>query len=73
MALLFKGFIMNNLDLATPIRQALKALDFEIKDLRRNRRGLTPFEYNNIQGDLSDRMKAKQELLEFMRINNFTI
>lgn len=64
---------MDNLDLATPIRNALKALDFEIKELRRNRRGLTPFEYTNIQSDLSDRMKAKQTLLEFMRINNFTI
>lgn len=64
---------MTNLDLAAPIRQALKALDFEIKDLRRNRRGLTPFEYTNIQSDLSDRLKAKTALLEFMRINNFTI
>jgi hypothetical protein len=64
---------MNALDLATPIRNALKSLDFEIKDLKRNRRGLTPFEYTNIQGDLSDRLKAKRELLEFMKINNFTI
>jgi hypothetical protein len=64
---------MTNLDIVSAIRQSLKALDFEIKDLRRVRRGLAPFEYTNIQGDLSDRLKAKRELLEWLEVNNFTI
>jgi len=64
---------MDNLELVSSLRNALKALDFEIKDLRRNRRGLAPFEYTNIQEDLNDRLKAKQKLVEWFKINNFTI
>lgn len=61
------------LDLAAPIRQDLKALEFEIADLKRNRRGLTPFELDNIQKDLNERAKARWELTEYLKANNLTI
>lgn len=64
---------MNNLDIVSSIRIALKSLDFEIKDLKRARRGLLPFEYTNIQADLSDRLKAKQDLLQWLEFNGFTL
>ena len=64
---------MTNLDIVSSIRQSLKALDFEIKDLKRTRRGLLPFEYNNIQADLSDRLKAKRDLLQWLEFNGFTL
>ena len=60
------------LDLASSIRQALKSLEFEIADLKRNRRGLTPFELDSIQQDLNARAKARWELTEFLKANNLT-
>lgn len=61
------------LDLASSLRQALKALEFEIADLKRNRRGLTPHELETIQQELNARAKARWELTEFLKANNLTI
>jgi len=61
------------LELANPLRQALKALEFEIADLKRNRRGLAPFELDHIQQELNLRTKARWELTEYLKTNGLTV
>jgi len=61
------------LNLASAIRQSIKALNFEIAELKRPRRGLAPYEYDAIQDDLNARIKAKFELLDYLTANNLSV
>lgn len=60
----------NPLELVSAIRHAIKALTFEIAELKRPRRGLSPAELDSINDRLQARNKAKFELTEYLNSND---
>ena len=63
----------NALELASAIRHAIKALTFEIVELQRPRRGLSPAEQDSIKQRLQARHQAKFELTEYLNSNDLSI
>ena len=63
----------DSLELASSIRQAIKALTFEIVELQRPRRGLSPAEQDSISQRLRARHQAKFELTEYLNRNDLSI
>jgi len=63
----------NALELVSAIRHAIKALNFEIAELQRPRRGLSPGELASIKDRLQARHQAKFELTEFLNSNDLSI
>ena len=63
----------NGLELVSAIRHAIKALNFEIVELQRPRRGLSPGELDSIRDRLQARHQAKFELTEFLNSNDLSI
>jgi hypothetical protein len=63
----------NSLELVSAFRQSIKALDFEIAALKKPRRGLLPYELQEIQDQLLARQKAKWELTEYLNSRDLSI
>lgn len=63
----------DKLQLVSAIRHAIKALTFEIVELQRPRRGLSPAELDSIRDRLQARHQAKFELTEYLNSNDLSL
>jgi hypothetical protein len=55
------------------LRTAIKALDKNILELSRIRRGLNPYELTAIKYDLESAREARQELIDYIKQSGFEL
>jgi hypothetical protein len=61
------------LHLAGAMRHAIQALNLEIKELSRPRRGLNPGEIDHLNNKRSLKVQARQALSDYLTSNGLTI